>query len=548
MQWRLRTATTPQNFDNLEETLLANRGLADEVARQEFFKPTHPLELSLEAVGLSETAVDIFRQRLLKAKDTNEHVVIFGDYDADGICATAVMWEALREFGITAVPFIPRRDVHGYGLSMRSATALLEEMSAKPPTLIVTVDNGIVANEAVRWLSTQHIDVLITDHHHPDGDDLPPALAIFHTTQLCGTTVAWMLGRELAPAAAEKSLDLCGIATMADQVPLLRGNRSFAMFGLSALKKTTRVGLKALLEYGSAVPSTMTSSQVIYQLVPRINALGRLAHGLDALRLICTKSKERAWQLAQLMEETNRQRQSLTTDMFNVALQQAELQKTEAIIVLSSTTFHEGVIGLIASKITETYLKPSVVLAIGESHAKGSARSIAGIHITDLMRKVREHVVEVGGHAMAGGLSVEVTKIEIFQTTLQKLALTEAKIEPTIELECQILPQLLTLELFDRLEKFEPFGQGNQTPLYLLAKLKVAKLSTIGKLKQHLKIQVTDETGKSRELLCWQHADWQAHFQVGDTIDAAVTVDQKAWNGVMSIQLVAQQVRLSESV
>src|SRR5258708_712931 len=257
--------------------------------------------------------------RILEARDKKQDVFLFGDYDADGVSATAILWEGLQSIGVVARPFIPHRSKNGYGLSVKTLESVL---AGKRPDLLITVDNGIVAHDAFRMLKELKIDAILTDHHSREKK-VPDALAVIHTTQLCGSTVAWFLARELSKTAARDSLDLTAIATIADQMPLSGVNRSFVKFGLEALRRTRRVGLQLLIAKAGLEPTQLNVSAINYGIAPRINAMGRLKHGMDALRLICTKNMQRADQLVKELNETNVSRQELTRSKLANALEQA---------------------------------------------------------------------------------------------------------------------------------------------------------------------------------------------------------------------------------
>jgi len=349
MHWQYTTPIPPQDLEELRHLLLKNRGLLEKEEQQQFFNPIHPMSLTLSDVGIDEKSISAAVSRILFAKEQNEEIVIFGDYDADGVCSTAILWEALRAIGIVAKPFLPHREKHGYGLSMRSINAVFEEYN---PKLLITVDNGIVAHQAFAELKARGVDTILTDHHAPEAE-LPPAQIIVHSTQICGSGVSWFLARALSETAAEKSIDMLGLATVADQMPLLKANRSFVVHGLNAMKETQRIGLQILMSRAAVDPQKMSTDTLNYVIAPRINAMGRLKHSLDALRLVCTTSVERASSLVAELNDTNTARQDLTVEMIDHAMAQAVKWENEHIIIVAAAEYHEGVIGLLAS-VSET--------------------------------------------------------------------------------------------------------------------------------------------------------------------------------------------------
>lgn len=551
MLWQYLSDAVPENSEELESILLANRKVTDSEA---YFKPKHPRDFSLAEVSIDETAMKVAVERIKKAAASKEKVLIFGDYDADGISATAILWNALKTIGVVAVPFIPRRDTHGYGITQK---ALDEIIAAGKPALIITVDNGIVAHQPIAYAVKQGIDVILTDHHQPDKNDkgveiFPPAMAVVHTTKLCGSGVSWMLARELNPEAALQQLDIAALATIADQVPLQNANRSIAIHGLAALRKTRKVGLKALSELSNIDLSTLTAGSVGYTLAPKINAMGRLAHGLDALRLLCTGSWETARKLARTLADTNVNRQDLTQDQLETAIKQAELHKGESIIFVTSTEFHEGVIGLIAGRLVELFHKPALVMSLNTKAAKGSARSVVGVNVVELLRLVREDLLEVGGHPMAAGFGVSLEKIEMVRDKLFAVAKESIGADlliPQLTADCKLPFSLATVETAETLNKFEPFGSGNPEPAFVFENMKVLGVQTIGKEQQHLKIMLCDcEDEKNRcESVFWRKGELSQKIKVGTTISLLGRLELNEWKGKKKIQLVVKDISTSSS-
>lgn len=547
MLWHFKTLKNPETLPELESTLLANRKVTEEQAA-EFFAPPHPTELSFELLELDEFRLAKAVQIIKAAIADNKKIVIFGDYDADGICATAVLWLALKKMGCIAQPFIPKRDVHGYGLSIKAAE---EVIASHHPDLIITVDNGIVAQQAAEFVLDHKIELIITDHHQPEknaaGEELlPAATAIVHTTQLCGTTVAWILAQALTEDATEL-LDLCGIATIADQVPLLRANRSFAAAGIAALKQTERPGLLAVFSQAQIEQKKITEQSIGYGIAPRINAMGRLAHGMDALRLLCTGQVDTATRLAKELQNTNLERQDLTQEQLTVAVSQVSLQTEEHISIAYSEHFHEGVIGLLAGRLVEQFSKPAVVISTGGEILKGSARSIKGVNITDLLRSVREELVDVGGHPMAGGFSVKPGQLEVFSQKLFAVAhetITVEQLEPSVELECVLPDHLVTKETVRLVQQFAPFGAANTQPVFAVQSVTVMSVQTLGKEQQHLKFLLEIAgTGEVIEALWWRAAARQSEFTVGQVVSVAGKLEVSTWKQKEKLQLIVQDVQ-----
>lgn len=552
-RWLAKSDKQPTTMAEIHKLLLVNRGVSDEPS---FFSPRSPVEMQLGEVGIDEAQVTVALDRIEQARQQQESVLVFGDYDVDGITATAVMWEALQAIGITAQPFIPHREKHGYGLSTRAVDEVLA--GASRPSLIITVDNGIVAHASLTRLAEAGVDVIVSDHHQPEDAGYPPALAVVHSTKLCGCTVAWFLAQAIKrrflddydPSTDTKlGLDLTVLATVADQVPLLGANRSFVVHGLPALRRSERVGLQSLMTWANVAPSTITTTTINFGLAPRLNAMGRLAHGLDALRLLCTTNRDRARQLTQVISDMNSRRQELTAQWLTTARLAAEAQAAERVLVVASTEYHEGVIGLLAGRLMEEYAKPTIVIAVGESTAKASARSISQVNVVELIRQVRHDLLEVGGHPMAAGFSLEVSKIKIVTDQLHTLARERVQPEwlvPGLELEAYLPADLVTAELADEVATFEPFGAGNPQPVFGWQKLALTKVETFGSDKQHLRLKLAVPTqSQPVTALAWGKADLAEELKAGNQIDVAAALEWNEWQGRQSLQLMVKDLRLS---
>lgn len=552
MLWKILHTALPKNKEEIETILLSNRHI-DNV--ELFFNPTHPEKLSLSDVKINPNETKVAVERILEAKENKETVLIYGDYDADGICATTVLWKTLHHLGINAVPFIPNREKHGYGISERA----LDDIKEINPDVIITVDNGIVAHDIFKKLKEEGFECILTDHHQPEkdteGNDIfPEAKAVVHTTKLCGTTVAWMLAKEIDSVFASTLLDICAIASIADQVQMKDANRAFVYHGLLALQTTSRVGIKELCLIAGVEQKQINSYTVGFQLAPRINAMGRIAHGMDALRLLCTDSKKQAQSLAETLQLTNLNRQELTIDMYQDALIQAELQKEQNLIFVYSDQYHEGVIGLIAGKLTEIFYKPAIAVSISKKSAKASARSIAGVSIIEMLRAVRDDLLEVGGHPLAGGFSLEIDKVVVVKNRLHELArivITPEQLTKQLELECVLSLSLISETLVKELQKFEPYGQGNPKPLFAIENAKIKSIQTIGKEGQHRKLMLVTAQPKGQldtmiqiPALWWNVPEY-FDYQIGQEISVAANLDLNVYKGRESVQLIVKDARNS---
>jgi single-stranded-DNA-specific exonuclease len=553
MYWQNKTETIPQDIDELKNILLQNRGLTTKEQQRAFFHSSEPLKLTPEDVGIDQTQLNAAVARILQARDNKEEVVIFGDYDADGVCATAILWEALREIGLIAKPFLPHREKHGYGLTLRSLDALLEDFQ---PSLIITVDNGIVAHAAFSRLKEMGIDTILTDHHQPEVQEkdgqivskIPDAGVLLHSTQICGSGVSWFLAKALSPDAAQKSLELLALATVGDQMKLLGPNRSFVVHGMGELRKTERIGLKLLMSKAKVEPEKINTDTLNYVLVPRINAMGRLKHSLDALRLVCTTNIDRAMQLVEELNTTNSARQELTSDMIDHAMEQAERWKEERIIVVADESYHEGVIGLLAGKLAEEYSKPAIAIAIGAKVAKASARSLPGINITELFRQVKDDLLEAGGHPMAGGFALLPEKVEVVRQRLELIARTEISVEqltPTLYLESSLPVELMTIKTAQELLHFAPFGQGNEEPIFAFPTATVLGAGQIGKEGRHLKVEVlfaTENQPLQVSCIAWGIGHKVHDLPAGTKVKIAGCLSINEWKNRKSLQIMVKDI------
>jgi len=544
MKWLIKNSALAENQTELKKILLENRQIEDE---QQWFNPLKPTTFKIEELNIDPTALQKSLEILNKVKNTQGLIVIFGDYDADGIIATVILWLVLHNLGFNAKPFIPDRLNHGYGLTTK---ALDEIFATANPELLITVDNGIVAHEAVNYLNKKNCPVILTDHHLPE-EELPKADAIFHSTKVCGAGVSWLFAREIIrhfspdnDQLISKQLDLAGIATIADQMPLTQFNRSFAAWGIKSLKNTTRLGLTELIKNSSINQSLIDSNIINYAIAPRINAMGRLKNGLQALRLLCTTNQEQATNLAQELSNTNVERQDLTAQQIESAMEQVEAQAQEKLLIVQEHSFHEGVIGLIAGKLTEQFNKPVIVISLNETTGKASARSIAGINIIELIRQVKSDLLAAGGHPMAAGFRVEISKIDLIKKKLQTLAqkYDDELFERKLEVECLLPVKLATDKTYHLLKTFEPFGVKNPTPIFGFDQLKIISIKTMGQECQHLRLALSDEDGQYLNIIGWKKGYLAETLTSGQLIKVAGELSLNEWRGRTTTQISARSI------
>ena len=411
------------------DILLKNRGIKTKKQKGDFINPNTPNKISAKSLGLSKKEIDKAINRIKEAKEKKEQIIIFGDYDADGVCATVILTESLEKHGLNVLPYIPDRFKEGYGLKGESVKKLKKEYPDLG--LIVTVDTGIVADSSIASANKLGVDVIITDHHQK-GKIIPNAYAIIHTTKIGGAGIAWILAREISsklPATSYKllnSLELAAIGTIADQLPLLGANRSFAKHGLAVLNRTKRPGLLALfkearIQSGSASWRAKTYD-INFVIAPRINAMGRLAHAIDSFNLLFTQDRNEATDLAIKLSKTNYKRQKIVKNVVTHAKKAAEDLRGQGVMVIHHESYHEGVIGLAASKLVNTFYRPAIVISKGEKYSKASARSIPGFDIIHVIREFNEMLIDSGGHPMAAGFTIETKNLLKVSQKLDKIS------------------------------------------------------------------------------------------------------------------------------
>ena len=522
------------------DILLKNRGLETKKAKEEFMKPTHPEEISLADLEIDPREINKAKRRIKKAISDEERIIVYGDYDADGICATGVFWEALHAAKADALPYIPERFSEGYGLNGESLKKLKREQNNLG--LVITVDNGIVAHEAIKEAKKLGIDVIITDHHQKEKD-VPSAVAVIHTTKISGSAVAWVAAREIFGNTS--GLDLVAIGTIADVLPLLEANRSFAFHGIRALNNTERPGLLALLKEAN-VRGGVDSYTIGFIIAPRINSMGRLADAMDSLRLICTIDASRAKDLAMKLGRTNQERQKVVEEVVVHANEAAASREWSGVIMLGHESYHEGVIGLAAAKLVERYYRPAIVLSKGEVYSKASARSIQGFNMIEALQEVSDLWEAGGGHPMAAGFTIRTEKINEFAKRIDEIAalrLTDEVLSRKLNIDMLLNFDALSLSLAREISCFEPYGLGNYSPTFASQGVEVLETTTVGKERNHLKM-VLRQGGKVLDAIAFGFGEYLLKLSKGDRIDIAYGVEENVWNGKTNLQLKIKDIRI----
>lgn len=485
--------------------------------------------------------------RVLKARENNEKIVIYGDYDVDGITSITVLYSFLRDIGITPSYYLPDRLEEGYGLN----NAALESIKAQGADLVITVDCGISAHKEAEFAKSLGLDLIITDHHECT-DDLPYAIAVVNPKRhdsnypcefLAGVGVTFKVITALAQAlnmdssSYLKYIDIVSVGTIADIVPLLGENRVITYNGLAALKKTTNKGLKALIKVAGI--EKITSDSVSFGLAPRINACGRMNDASVAVKLLLAESDVEAYSLAEVLDSQNKERQEVERAIFKDAVSkitEEELDKKKT-IVLAKEGWHQGVIGIVASKLTEMYLKPVILLAINGDTAHGSARIPQGVSLYAAISKCSECLLSFGGHELAAGLSLETKNIQAFSDKFEQV-ITEIKPEDfvkVVDIDMELDTKKIDFNLIRDIARLAPFGQKNKMPVFLCKGLKVASVCTL-KENKHLKVTLQDTNGTILEGLNFGGGSRRGELVVGDKIDIACTLSINAYMGNIKMQ------------
>ncbi|MGQ9584077.1 MAG: single-stranded-DNA-specific exonuclease RecJ [Anaerolineae bacterium] len=568
-RWRIREPIPSDALAELGDLspllaqLLYNRGIRARSEAAAFLSGRWEGPSPFALKGMAEAVARIYR-----AIRHGEPVAVYGDFDTDGITATALLTETLRGLGAEVRAYFPDRFNEGYGLNQQA----LERLYQAGYRLVVTADCGIRSATEVKAAQAQGMDVIITDHHFP-GQILPPARAIVNPKQLgcpypfkdlSGVGVAFKLAQALLqdedqPPAGPRGgaahgraslpnpadlLDLVALGTVADIVPLVGENRSLASQGLALLNELRRPGLRALVEKAGLQPGGITATHISFILAPRLNAAGRIAAASLGYQLLTTEHAAIANDLAEKLEMLNLERQRLTRETFQKA--QADLAETGALdrplLMVSRKGFHPGIVGLVASRLTEEYYRPSVVVEVGEDFSKGSARSIPEFHITQALDRCADLLVRHGGHAAAAGFTCANEQLPALEERLLSIAeeiLGGQELAPTLEIEAEI-PLSAAPDALRALRSLEPVGESNPLPCFLTRGVRVNKAQVVGKEGQHLRLELYDGCA-TWDGIGFNLGSWAA--DIPGQIDVVYHLEQNQWGGEDRIRLSVQDLR-----
>lgn len=499
--------------------------------------------------------MDKFVERVLRAIENNEKICIYGDYDVDGITSITIMYKFLTQIGANVMYYLPDRLIEGYGVNNQA----LNEIKEKGCSLIITVDCGITAINETEYAKKIGMDVLITDHHEC-GQDLPKAICIVNPKQIDDTSTFKMhagvgvafkcimaLAQKLNMEKQEylKYLDIVALGTISDIVPLVDENRIISKYGLELMKNTKNVGLKALLNIISY--KDIDSTMVSFGMAPRINACGRMGKAHVAVELLLEQDENKAYEIALRLDELNQKRQQVEKQIFDEAIEMINnngLDKKSS-IVLYSENWHNGVIGIVASRLVNIYYKPVILLTKEQGVVRGSGRCEKGASLYECLTECKDYLIQFGGHELAAGLSIEEEKILEFTEKFENVVTsrTNGIIEQTIDIDAEIKLSDLNVNLLKDIYTLKPYGQSNKEPLFVYKGLKVEAIRTL-KEDKHLKMTLRDDKFLV-EALAFSQGERRDEIRIGYKIDVVCNVELNTFNTPKTIQLIVQDFKKS---
>lgn len=532
------------NLNKLLSTILVNRNIVNEEDIRLFLKPTrndfhNPFLI---------TDMEIAIKRIIEAIDKKEKLTIYGDYDVDGITSITVLKSFLKDRGLEVSQYIPNRLNEGYGLNRNA----IEKIHKNGCDLMITVDCGISAIDEINYANELGIETIVTDHHEP-GSELPKALAVIDNKrkdstypfrELAGVGVVFKLiqalGIKLGLKEEEylKYLDIVCIGTISDIVPLVDENRVIAKLGLLLIRQTKNIGLRSIINASGY--KKIDSNSISFGIAPRINACGRMGKAEDALKLFLSENLNEVSSLTAKLNEYNRLRQDTEKKIFDSAVKEIEEDNLDknATIIVGGHNWHHGVIGIVSSKITEMYFKPSILLSFEEDGiGTGSGRSIPGFDLHEALNKCTDTIEKFGGHSMAIGITIKKEKFEDFKKEFEKVAKNSKidEIVPIINIDAKIDFSTINKEMVDSLKELEPFGEGNKMPVFAFKNLKIDSIRALTEGK-HLKLTLK-EGNTVVNAIGFNMGKFAEEYRIGDKVDVVGVLEINTFNGVDTLQI-----------
>ena len=540
---KVNELVTKYDINELLATILVNRDIVDEQKLEIFLNPTRNNFHDPFLMPDMEKAVE----RIIKAINNKEKVIIYGDYDADGITSITVLKKFLEDVGLNADYYIPNRLNEGYGLNNNAIQKIVENNYE----LMITVDCGISGIEEINYANSLGLETIVTDHHEV-GDDIPNAIAVvdakridnkYPCRDLAGVGVVFKLIQaisiklELKEEEYLKYLDIVCVGTISDIVPLVDENRVITKLGLMLVKQTKNIGLKSLIV--SSGYKKIDSTTISFGIAPRINACGRMGHAEEALKLFLSKNINEVKDLTKILNEYNVERQNTEKRIYEEALSQIQenhLEEKDAIIV-AGENWHHGVIGIVSSKITELYFKPSILLCYEDDIAKGSGRSIPGFDLHDALMKCQDTIEKFGGHSMAIGITIKKENFQKFCYEFEEVAKDSnlKDIFPIIQIDAEFELKDINKDMVKSLEQLEPYGEANKMPLFAFKKLKIDSIRALSEGK-HLKLTLK-EGNTVVNAIGFNMGTLVDNYRIGDKIDIVGVLEVNTFNGVDTLQI-----------
>ncbi len=559
-EYAVKSLADSLNISEILAHLLLLRNITNFTQAKAFFRPSiDSLHNPFLMAGMDNATM-----RVIKALTENEKICIFGDYDVDGTCATALLYLFLKELDANIDFYIPKRLTEGYGLS----SAGVDHVKEIGATLLISVDCGITAIEETEYANKLGIDVIICDHHQPK-EVLPNAVAVLDPLKpgcsypfkyLSGAGIAFKLAEGIADRIGKRILplqylDLVALAGAADIVPLEDENRILVREGINIINNNPRPGIEALIESAGIYNRALTSGQIVFTIAPRINAVGRLGDAHRAVNLLITKSKDEALELAQVLETENYERRKLDVDTFDNALDLVENSldlSTELAIILHQQDWHPGVIGIVASRLVEKYYRPTIMLTTVDGVAKGSARSISNFNIYDALKKCEDLLIHFGGHQAAAGLAVEVNKVQEFRARFNSIvreSLLEEDLFPEITIDSKLKFSEISPKFLRILDQFSPFGPANMRPVFLSEDVKIASNPRIVGSNHLLVTLRQDGCEKVFDCIGFNMGNFCEDLTKNNsTIDVVYSIDKTVRDGRFYPQFKFKDIRISARV
>ena len=536
-------------------TVLFNRGIKDgEAARVFINKPLSSVNNPMDLPDAAEAA-----ERIKKAILNKEKIVVYGDYDVDGITSTVLLYSYLKKKGAEVEYYIPDRVNEGYGINIMA----INKIARGGAKLMITVDCGITAVGEVEFARTQNLDVIITDHH-TCKDELPRAVAVVNPKRadsqypfdaLAGVGVVFKLVLALAVLMGDSTKDvfleyveLAALGTIADVVSVSGENRVIIEHGLSVMRNGGNKGIRALLEVSGALLRPIDASSVAFSVSPRLNAAGRIGSADTAVRLLLSEDIDETKKIADELNDANRSRQETEHLIFEEAMDKVMKDVNfdkKKVIVLWGEGWHHGVIGIVASRISERFYKPCILISHENGVGKGSGRSIPGFNLFEALSECEEHLTNFGGHSQAAGLGINTGSLEDFEKAINKYAdkvLSNDDLIPKVQIDCRIKPSTLSLGFAQALKKLEPYGMDNEKPVFSLLGAEILAIDTVGTDKKHLRMKVVAE-GNQVSAIGFSMSEYAAFFKKGDLVDIAFSVDINVYHGTESLQIFLKDIK-----